>query len=340
MGSMEFDRPEYIHMIWVFVLLWVIVYVISRSVRQSKKNILGLKASKLFFKNYSRSRQTIKTLMLFLAWCLLVIAAMGPRWGLKEETVKQRGLDMMICVDVSRSMLAEDVPPNRLERIKLDVKDMTAVLQTDRVGLIAFAGAAVSECPLTSDIAYFNETLMSLSPRSAPRGGTFIGDAVRKALKSFSKSEGRTKIIFVITDGEDQDSLPLEAAQEAANRNVKIFTVGIGDEVKGTPIPIVEDDVKRYLKHQGETVLSRMDGEMLKKMAEITEGVYVPAGTSLLNLDEIYKKYIVPLDRKGEDERQVSFLEPQFQWFVFLALVILIAEILLSTRRSVENLNE
>jgi len=333
---MQFDRPEYIHLVWVFVVLWFFVTVWQKTRRSTQENILGKTASQFFYKNLSRGRVAVKWFLLCAAWVLLVLASMGPRMGLKKEEVKQRGLDLMICIDVSRSMMAEDVPPNRLTRTKLDVKDMVSVLKSDRVGLIAFAGAAVATCPLTNDLKYFNETLTALSTKSAPRGGTFIGDAIRKALKSFGKSEGRSKVVFVITDGEDQDSFPLEAAKEAANQKVKIFTVGIGGADRGSPIPIVENGIKKYLKYQGETVLTRMNGEVLKKIAILTEGVYVPAGTSLLKLDEIYEKYIIPLDRVEGQNKQISYLEHQFQCFVLVALCLSVLEMFLSTRRRLQ----
>jgi len=331
---MQFDHPEYVHLIWVFILMWLFVFFMQRIKKNKNTETLGRLASTHFYKNYSRSKVVYKFVLKCLAWVFLILAAMGPRWGLKmEEVRKQKGLDIMICADVSRSMLAEDVPPNRLERIKLDIQDMISVLQSDRVGLIAFAGAAVAVCPLTQDLNYFNDSLKSLSSRSAPRGGTFVGDAIRKALKSFDKSEGRTKIIFVITDGEDQDSLPLEAARDAASKEVKIFTVGMGDPDIGTPIPIMENGVKKYLQHEGKTVMSRMNGVDLKKIAEITQGAYIPAGTSLLKLDEIYKKYMLPLERKEENKDKVSLLKPRFQWFIMGAIVLLIMDILMGTKK-------
>ena len=274
-------------------------------------------------------RHWCKVLLLVVATACLVVAAARPRWGVYFQEVRSRGVDLFVLLDVSRSMLAEDVAPNRLLRAKSDILDLLAKLQGDRVGLIVFAGAAVVKAPLTTDHGFFRMVLDDIDTDSAPRGGSLIGDAVRKALESMEQRHDRDQVIVVITDGEDHDSFPEEAAQQAAEKGVKICAVGLGDADEGGRIPVRDESGNlTYVQHEGQEIWSRMDEELLKKMALTTKGAYIPAKTRAYDLGEVYEKRLTGLT-EGEisAERHKRYRE-RFQLFILLGLGLLLIEML------------
>ncbi len=249
-----------------------------------------------------------------------LVALAGPRFGTQYEDVVPRGSDLYVLMDVSKSMLAEDVPPSRLGRAKADVAALVNRLEGERIGLVAFAGQAVVKCPLTVDYDAFRRSLDELDPNSAPRGGTAIGDAIRKALEVFQARANRDQAILLITDGDDQQSYPLEAAAVAAERHVTIVTVGLGDADHGARIPQGAES-KSYLEYQGQQVWSKLDGSLLKEIALKTSGVYVPVGTRAYDLGELYAKYLQ--GRRGSDEQSRKRIRRADQFQVFLALALL-----------------
>ena len=273
----------------------------------------------------SRARFWVKLLLREIALVMGLVALAGPRFGTQYEDVIPRGSDLYVLIDVSRSMLAEDVPPSRLGRAKADVAALVNRLEGERVGLIAFAGQAVVKCPLTVDYDAFRRSLDELDPRSAPRGGTAIGDAIRKALEVFQARTDRDQAILLITDGDDQQSYPLEAAAVAAERYVTIFTVGLGDADHGARIPQGAQS-KSYVEYQGQQVWTKLEGSILKEIALKTSGVYVPVGTRAYDLGELYAKYLH--GRRGSDEQSSKRIRraDQFQIFLALALLALLAD--------------
>ena len=229
----------------------------------------------------SWTRFWVKLLLRETALVAGLVALAGPRFGTQYEEVVPRGSDLYVLIDVSRSMLAEDVPPSRLGRAKADVAALVNRLEGERVGLIAFAGQAVVKCPLTVDYDAFRRSLDELDPSSAPRGGTAIGDAIRKALEVFQSRTDRDQAILLITDGDDQQSYPLEAAAVAAERQVTIFTVGLGDADHGARIPQAAQS-RSYVEYQGQQVWSKLDGSLLKEIALKTSGRLCPRGNPRL----------------------------------------------------------
>ena len=266
-----------------------------------------------------------------LAFAALVVAAAGPRFGVFYEPVVERGADLVVLLDVSKSMLSEDVAPNRLERAKSDVRDLVSRVVGHRLGLVAFAGKAVVACPLTTDRAFFKSVLDPLGPRSAPRGGTAIGDALRVGLAALPPQHDRDQALLLITDGEDQDSYPLEAAAVAAERGVKIFTVGLGDPTEGSRVPVEsEQGARTFLKHDGQEVWSKMQESLLTELATKTGGAYVPARTRAYDLGEIYEKHLADLATGEIREEKRKRLFPQFQLFLALGLGFALLELLIA----------
>ena len=273
-----------------------------------------------------------KAIVLMLALTSLIIAAARPRFGVFFEEVRATGVDLFVLLDVSRSMLAEDVSPNRLERAKSDIRDLLQKLPGDRVGLIAFAGAPVVQVPLTTDQDYFRIVLNEVDVESAPRGGSLIGDAIRKGLAAMEERRDRDQVMVLITDGEDQDSFPLEAAQQAADRNVRIMTVGLGDPGEGARIPQRGDMGNlSYLRHEGQEVWSKLDEQLLKEIALKTAGAYIPAKTKAYDLGRVYDEHLASLTRgEIETEKRKRYRE-QFQWFALLGWVLLVVEMSIPT---------
>jgi Ca-activated chloride channel family protein len=238
-------------------------------------------------------------------------------------------------------MLAEDVVPNRLARAKQDVVDLLRVLPGDRVGLVTFAGTATLSCPLTTDYGFFRLALEEVGTHSTARGGSLIGDAIRKAVDCFDDRLKKYKAIILITDGDDHESLPVEAARDACqNHGIKIYTIGIGDADEGRRVPVEQDGQKVYLQYEGQEVWSKMNPGLLATLAREGDGAYVPAGTANIDLDQIYKRHIAPQERREFGEERVKRYRHQFQWFVAAALVFLLVESFLSERRSLKRIDD
>ncbi len=323
---MEWQHPEWLYLILPMAAAWLALSLYSRSRRRRAAEAFVAQAmwSRILPPD-SRARFWGKLLLRETALLTGLMALAGPRFGTQFEEVIPRGSDLYVLIDVSRSMLAEDVPPSRLGRAKADVSALVNRLEGERVGLIAFAGQAVVKCPLTVDYEAFRRSLDELDPNSAPRGGTAIGDAIRKALEVFQARADRDQAILLITDGDDQQSYPLEAAAVAAEHHVTIFTVGLGDADHGARIP-QGAAAKSYMEYQGQQVWSKLDGSLLKEIALKTTGVYVPVGTRAYDLGELYAKYLQ--GRRGGEEQARKRIRraDQFQIFLAIALLALLAD--------------
>jgi Ca-activated chloride channel family protein len=318
---MEWQHPEWLYGILPLGVLWLAIALESR--RRRRRAAASFVARAMWpriLPAESAGRFWAKTLLREAALVLGLIALAGPRFGTYYEDVLPRGSDLYVLIDVSRSMLAEDVPPSRLGRARADVAALVNRLEGERIGLIAFAGRAVVACPLTVDYDAFRRSLDELDPDSAPRGGTAIGDAIRKALEVFQARGDRDQAILLITDGDDQQSYPREAAALAAERRVTIFTVGLGDAETGARIPQKGGD-RSFVEYQGNPVWSKLDGSLLKEIALKTAGVYVPVGTRAYDLGELYAKYLQA--RRVGDEAVHRRLRRAERFQVFLALAVL-----------------
>ncbi|WP_052329568.1 VWA domain-containing protein [Rhodopirellula sp. SWK7] len=263
---------------------------------------------------------------------LLSIALMDIRWGKSEQEVPQKGIEIMFLLDVSRSMLAEDVAPNRLERAKQMIRDMVQRMAGDRVGLLVFAGETRQTIPLTNHYEDFSQLLEDVSPSSVRRGGSLLGDAIESGGRAFLSKTNSHRIIVVLTDGEDQESEPVKMAKRLhADENIRIFTVGLGDMSSGARIPDVDRDRPqhesgRYVKYQGQPVWSKMNGEILREIATETQGAYIPAGTKQVDMGEIYDRYIAGMQATEFETAKVDAYVARFQWFALPAFVLLLID--------------
>ena len=289
------------------------------------------------------ARRVLKAALLLAALGCLVLALARPAWDQMQEEVVQRGRDVVFLLDVSRSMLAQDLPPNRLERAKLAIRDTVEELDGDRVALAVFAGSTVVKCPLTLDYGFFRMALADVSPFSVSRGGTLIGDGIRKVLSDvFDEQRSNYRDIVLITDGEDHESFAVEAAAQAAEQGVRLIAIGLGDERVGQRIPVAQDQAsggssvavsRSFLQHEGQEVWSRLDAATLRKMADATPGgVYLNVATGAIDLGEVYQRLIASAEGQEVGSQVLERVEEKFQIFLFVCVLLLALEIALRER--------
>lgn len=264
---------------------------------------------------------------------LLAIALSDIRWGRTYQEVPQKGLEVMFVLDVSRSMLAEDASPNRLARAKQQIKDMVDEMTGDRIGLVTFAGETRQSVPLTSHYEDFKQTLDSVGPHTVRRGGSRLGDAIAAAADGFLSKTNQHKAIVIFTDGEDQESTPVEVAKKLyAEQGIRIFTVGLGDMDQGARVPDSEQQHGGYVQYKGQQVWSKMNGKVLKQIAQDTGGAYIPAGTRRVNMADVYHGYVAKVEQGEFETAKINAYIPRFQWFVLPALALLLLEAFWTTR--------
>jgi len=315
----------------VFILLALVYF----GYRKRKLKKLGEKQLVQNLLPYSSNRKRVVKIILFcLAFSCLVLALCNLQTGSKLREVQREGADLMVCLDVSNSMLAQDLTPNRLDRAKLALEKMIDGLEGDRLGLIIFAGEAYVQLPITSDYGAAKLFLASIGPKMVPVQGTNIGAAINKAVESFGKDDGKNKAIILITDGENHEIEAVQAAEEAGKNGIMINTIGIGSE-SGVPIPLIENGVvKGYRKSKdGQTIITKLNSEVLKAIATKGNGVYVQASQSDLGIKAILNK-VDDLEKSKIDTKMFTDYEDQFQWFLAMALFLFLIEFFISERVS------
>jgi len=331
---MRFANLGALHLLWIIVALagfylWSSKKRKAAMERFAKKNLIADLTSSLDKRN-----QRVKIILMILAVFLIVLSFLRPQWGFHWQEIKRKGLDIIIAVDTSKSMLATDVKPNRLERTKLALKDFTRHLKGDRVGLIAFTGEAFLQCPLTVDYGGFLLSVNSLNVNIIPRGGTSISKAIKEAMRSYEGGLKKYKVLILISDGEDHESNPEKAAEEAKKEGVKIFCIGIGTP-QGELITLTDEKGnKTFLKdRQGNVVKSRLDETTLQKIALATGGSYVRSGATEFGLDLIYKEKLSKMEKRELESKLARQFEERFQIPLVLAFLLLLGELFISERR-------
>jgi len=333
---MQFGNPQ---MFWWLAAVPVLVLLLVWAYR-ARRRALERFAMQPLAERLTRSVRPVARrwkAILFVAGILFALLALAqPRWGFEWRQVKRKGVDVFVLLDVSKSMLTEDVRPNRLTQAKYAVEDLLSKLQGDRAGLIAFAGTAFVQCPLTIDYEACRLALRDADPRIISRGGSAIGPAIRTALKAFEAGEGRDRAIVLITDGEETEADALVAVDEATKAGVRIYAIGVGS-VEGELIPVREDGkAMEFLKDsEGKVVKSRLDEETLKQLALKTQGIYVRSAAGDFGMETVYEKGIAQLQRKEyEEQLQKKYFE-RFQWPLGIGLLLLVLEMFVSDRRRV-----
>jgi Ca-activated chloride channel family protein len=333
---MRFEAYEWLMGLWIVPLLaGVAVYALVRR-RAASRRFIAESLHAMMGGGISTPRQAVRSLLMLLAISLVVLGLARPQWGRTESEVKRQGRDVCFLIDVSKSMLAEDLAPNRLERAKLWVQDVLTAARGDRIALVAFAGEAVVKGPLTHDYGFVATALRDLSIESVSRGGTLIGDGIRLCLDEvFDEGDPSFKDIILITDGEDHESFPVEAAKKAGEAGVRIIAIGIGDESSGRPIEVTDSRTgqKTVVKYKGEAVVSRLDSSTLREVtAASKDGVYFNVATGTIDLDQVYKRLVRQAEQKELETTQQARFEDRFQVFIAGALGLLTIAYLMRER--------
>ncbi len=279
-------------------------------------------------------KPALKFGLLLIVLSLIVLALVNPKIGTKMETVTREGVDIVFAIDVSKSMEAEDIAPNRLEKSKQLVTQIINNLGSDRVGIIAYAGSAFPQLPITTDYAAARMFLQAMNTDMVSSQGTAIKDAIELAKTYYNPEEPTSKVLIIISDGEDHLGEVEAITKEAAAQGIRIFTIGVGSE-RGGPIPIKRGGITQSYKKDlnGETVITRMDEAILKEIAAATNGEYV-RGNVTAEVTEKVSDFLRNLDQTEFEARQYAEYQSQFQWFLGLAMLLLLADIFLLERKT------
>ena len=330
-----FANERYL-LLLLLVPLMPVVYAIMCSLRRRRIRRFGDEALvRELMPSYSSAKGWVRLVLFDLAFMFFVIGLARPQIGAKLEQRETKGAEIIICLDVSNSMLARDYSPNRLERAKLAISRLSDRLQDDRIGLVIFAGTSFVQLPVTNDYTSAKMFLGSIDTGSVPVQGTAMGDAINTAVRSFSAQSEKSRAIVLITDGENHEDDPVEAARQAAGMGIKVYTIGVGS-TRGEPIP---KDGELMKDKDGNIVVTRLDEQTLKDVAEAGNGAYVHAGNDEFGLNPIIDDL-----RKLEAERLNSVVfetfDEQYVPFFVIALVLFVLEMLVGERRSKKRLFE
>lgn len=331
---MRFGSLNYLFLLWIIPVM-VIFYLYAF---RKRDRLLALFCGKELVgelvSDIKKGRRRVKAFLALLAMAFGIVALTQPQWGYHWEEIKRVGVDIIVAIDVSESMLAEDVKPSRLKRAKREVFDLIEMLEGDRIGLIVFAGTSFVQCPLTLDYGACKMFLDYIDTDLIPVPGTALADAIRTATASFSKRERKSKALILITDGEDHEGEPTEAAKEAKQEGIKIFPIGVGRK-EGVPIPLRGGSGGFKKDRQGDMVITHLDETTLQKIALETGGSYVSSVTGDMDLDKIYKEGIKQrIEQKQLKSTRKRRWEQRFQWFILCALLFIGLEFFVSERKT------
>ncbi|MCE5347569.1 MAG: VWA domain-containing protein [Bacteroidales bacterium] len=329
----RFANPDFLYLLLLLPVL-ILLYIINE-IRKKKAlqrlgefNLVGSLVPEM-----STIRSLIKFILQLAAFTAAIIMLARPQFGSKLEDVKKHGVEVIIALDVSNSMLAEDIQPDRLTRAKQAISRLVDNLDNDKIGLIVFAGDAYTQIPVTTDYVSAKMFLSTIRPDMVPKQGTAIGAAINLGIRSFSPGEGKSKAMIIITDGENHEDNPVSRAEEAAKAGIIIHTIGIGS-TDGVPIPLTLNGRKEYLKDvDGNTVISKLDEDILKKIALSTNGNYVRASNSNIGLDEIFSE-IRNMKKQELESTMYTEYNDQFGIFAVISLCLLLADFIIMERKN------
>lgn len=281
---------------------------------------------------WNPARAKSRLVLRVLALALLVLALARPQWGFRWEEVRRQGLDLVVALDTSRSMMASDIKPTRLQQAKWGIRDLLRNLRGDRVGLVPFAGSSILQCPLTIDYAAFAMTLDDVYSGIIPKGGTAIEQALRTAVAAFPKDGTADRVILLITDGEDHEGDPLALLPELKEKGIRVYTIGIGT-LEGEMVPAGDNQGGYFKDRQGQIVKTALKEDVLQKLALGTGGTYVRSAPGDTGLERVFNESIANLKRSEQENRTAKIYEERFVWPIAAALLLLAWEALLSDRR-------
>lgn len=328
-----FARAVYLWLLLLVPVIMIVYAIVRAARRRSIKRFGDENLVRQLMPSYSGSKGWWRIIMFCIAFFFFVIGLSRPLIGAKLVERETKGAEIMICLDVSNSMLARDYSPDRLSRAKLAISKLVDRLQDDRIGLVLFAGTSFVQLPITTDYVSAKMFMSSIDTRSIPVQGTAIGDAIYTAARGFSAQSEKSRAIIVITDGENHEDDPVQVAKEVAETGIRVYTVGVGS-AQGQPIPM---DGELLKDQDGEIVVTRLDEETLKDIADAGNGAYVHAGNEEFGLNPIIEEI-----NKLEEERFNSVVfeefDEQYMYFFAAALLFFVIEMLIGERRAKRSL--
>lgn len=333
MQLFRFANPDFLYLLLllpVLILLWIIRAAWRKKAVQKLGNTSLVRQ---LMPEYSVIRPIVKFMFQLFALASVIIILARPQFGSRLEEVKKQGVEVIIALDVSNSMLAEDIQPDRLTRAKQALSRLIDNLENDKIGLIVFAGDAYTQIPITTDYISAKMFLSTISPEMVPKQGTAIGAAIDLGMRSFTPGDGKSKAMIIITDGENHEDDPVAKAEDAAKAGIVIHTIGIGSS-EGVPVPFSSRGKKDYLKdNEGNTVITKLDEDILKKIAVNGRGNYVRASSSNLGLDDIFGE-IKQMKKQELESKMYTEYNDQFQIFALIALVFLLTDFMVMDRKN------
>lgn len=325
--------------IWFWALLIIpVLFLLFLLLQLWRRNAQRKFADKRLLKrlspNQSIFKSVLKVIVLSLAFACLAIALVNPKIGTKLETVKREGVDIVFALDVSKSMLAEDIAPNRLDKAKQLVTQIINNLASDRIGIIAYAGKAFPQLPITTDYAAAKMFLQNMNTDMLSSQGTAINEAITLAKTYYDDEEQTNRVLIIISDGEDHSDSASDVAEEAGEEGIRIFTIGVGDQ-KGGPIPIKRNGIiLNYKKDKnGETVITKLNEETLQNIAQEANGAYIN-GKNTNDVVESIRDILNKMDKKEFEAKQFADYKDQFQWFLAFGIFFLLIDIFLLERKT------
>lgn len=333
MNLYEFEHPQYLYALALLPVLWLIFIAYRQWVKKAMHRFGDDELNEKLMQDRSAIRPHIKIILLLLAFALLIIAAAGPKMGTKLGNVKRKGVELVIALDVSNSMLAQDIKPSRLERAKQSISQLIDQLHNDRFGLIVFAGESYVQLPMTTDYTAAKMILGTLNTQIVPTQGTAIGSAIETASRSFTSDQGKNRAIIIISDGENHEDDALEASKTAYEKGIVVHTIGMGLP-KGSPIPVNPNIPGSFrTDRSGKVVVSKLDETMLSQIAAQGGGKYIRANNTKVGLKELFKE-INKLEKVEMESKLYSEYEEQFQYPLAAAIFLLFLELIFLERKN------
>lgn len=333
MQLFRFAHPDFLYLLLLLPVMAVLFIINEIRKKKALKRLGDTNLVNGLVPELSGIRPVIKFILQLGAILAGIIMLARPQFGSKIEDVKKQGVEVIIALDVSNSMLADDIQPDRLTRAKQAISRLVDDLDNDKIGLIVFAGDAYIQIPITTDYISAKMFLSAINPNTVPKQGTAIGAAINLGVRSFSPGEGKSKAMIIITDGENHEDDPLKEAEDASKAGIVIHTIGIGS-TSGVPIPLLINGKKDYLKDKdGNIVVTKLDEDILKKIALSTNGNYVRANNSNIGLDEIYAQ-IKKMKKQDLESTMYTEYNDQFQIFTAIAIFLLITDFIIMDRRN------
>lgn len=329
---MNWGDPSYLHVLWLLLPLAFLLRLLHVRGRRRLARMAEEPVWATLAPGWLPRRAGERLVLWFLAVGMLLVALARPQWGFRWEDVRRKGLDLLVLLDTSRSMLATDLRPTRIEQAKWGVRDLTRNLRGDRIGMVTFAGTSYLQCPLTIDYAAFLMTLDDVYVGALPRGGTAIAEALRTAIDTFEKQSAGERVVVLITDGEDHEGDPLALVDELKAKGIRVYAIGVGTR-EGELIPAPDGAAGFQKDRSGQVVKTSLQEGILTSLAVATGGAYIRAAPGDLGLERLMTEHLSALNRQDSDSRMMKLWEERAGWFLAAALALLVLEATLRERR-------